>query len=102
MQIKFRVMLVVVFSVIVICYQLKMVLYLLCCIALLRIVYDPCVYSTCVCQYYRFSVGGMTDVAEIKGHRSDDGISCCIIRLDVCITAWCHGLMVSMLDLVKR
>ena len=24
---------------------------------------------TCVFQYFRFSVGGMTDVAEIKGHR---------------------------------
>lgn len=23
-------------------------------------------------EYFRFSVGGMTDVAEIKGHRSDE------------------------------
>jgi len=29
-----------------------------------------------MCQYYRFSVGGMTDVAEIKGHRSDVTDSC--------------------------
>jgi len=32
-------------------------------------------YTSSICcgvwQYYRFSVGGMTDVAEIKGHRSD-------------------------------
>ena len=28
----------------------------------------------CFLQYYRFSVGGMTDVAEIKGHRSESHV----------------------------
>jgi len=37
-----------------------------------------------VCQYYRFSVGGMTDVAEIKGHRSAAAAAAAIITLLIC------------------
>uniref|UniRef100_A0A8C8HBX5 Lon protease homolog, mitochondrial n=1 Tax=Oncorhynchus tshawytscha TaxID=74940 RepID=A0A8C8HBX5_ONCTS len=31
-------------------------------------------------EYFRFSVGGMTDVAEIKGHRYEALISCCSFK----------------------
>lgn len=34
---------------------------------MITIIYKIC--TLCPFQYFRFSVGGMTDVAEIKGHR---------------------------------